>query len=132
MSPLTREQLSALGARLEDRHRALLRETRDELERAEARQYAETAGRGPVDEGDQSVDDELADLSLAMTNRHVREIREIEAAKARIDDGSYGICIDCGREIGYERLLAQPTAVRCHSCQEQWERTHAHDGAPKI
>jgi DnaK suppressor protein len=132
MSVLTHEQLEALRTRLDDRQRSLLIETRDELEKSEHRQYAEVVDRAPIDEGDQSVGIELADLNMEMMNRHIREIREIEAAKARIDDGSYGICVECGRDIGFERLLAQPTALRCVDCQEQWEKTHAHDGPPKI
>ena len=132
MSALTHDQVETLKARLDERHRALLRETRDELEHADRRQYAEVVERAPVDEGDQAVAVELADLNMEMMNRHLREIREIETARARIADGGYGTCVACGRDIGFERLLAQPTALRCRDCQEQWERTHAHDGPPKI
>jgi RNA polymerase-binding transcription factor len=132
MSALTHEQLDTLRRRLDDRQRALLAETRDEVQNTEQRQYAEAISRPPVDEGDQSVGVELADLNLEMMNRHIREIREIEAAKARMDDGSYGTCAGCGRDIGFERLLAQPTALRCRDCQQQWENTHQHDGPPKI
>jgi DnaK suppressor protein len=132
MSALTHEQIDALKTRLDDRQRSLLLETRDELQNTEQRQYAEVGDRAPVDEGDQSVGIELADLNMEKMNRHIREIREIEAAKARIEDGSYGTCSECGRDIGFERLLAQPTALRCVACQEQWEKTHAHDGPPKI
>jgi RNA polymerase-binding transcription factor len=132
MNALTHEQMDVVAARLDERHRALLRETRDELEHREQRQYAEVVDRAPIDEGDQAVGIELADLNMEMMNRHIRQIREIESAKARIEGGSYGTCVDCGRDIGFERLLAQPTALRCVDCQEQWERTHQHDGPPKI
>jgi RNA polymerase-binding protein DksA len=132
MSALTHEQIEALTTRLDDRQRALLLETRDEMQRTDQRQYAEVVDRAPVDEGDQAIGVELADLNLEMMNRHMREIRDIEAAKARIEDGSYGTCAECGRDIGFDRLLAQPTALRCVDCQEQWEKTHQHDGPPKI
>ena len=46
-----------------------------------------------------------------------RELQDIEVALARIADGSYGACIDCGREIGRARLKADPTLTRCLSCQ---------------
>lgn len=49
--------------------------------------------------------------------RDVRDLRVIEVARARLVDGSAGVCIDCGSEIGFERLLAQPTATRCPHCQ---------------
>jgi len=132
MSELTHEQLESLRRRLDDRQRSLLLETRDELQNTEQRQYAEVVDRAPVDEGDQSVSTELADLNMGMMNRHMREIRDIETAKARLQDGGYGTCAECGRDIDFERLLVQPTALRCVDCQEQWERTHQHDGPSKI
>jgi RNA polymerase-binding transcription factor DksA len=45
-----------------------------------------------------------------------RELQDIEVALARIADGSYGACIDCGREIGRARLKADPTLQRCLPC----------------
>ena len=35
-----------------------------------------------------------------------------------------GICVDCGREIGSERLAALPAAVRCIRCQATWEQAN--------
>jgi len=46
-----------------------------------------------------------------------QELRDIEVALARIGDGSYGICIECGGEIGRARLKADPAAMRCLPCQ---------------
>jgi RNA polymerase-binding protein DksA len=132
MAALRPDQLAILENKLARRHESLLAVTREELAKMETRQYAEIVGREPTDPGDQSVGDELADLSQEIANRHLREVRDIEAAQARIDDGSYGICIACGLDIGFERLLAQPTASRCRSCQEQWEKTHTHEGSPRL
>ena len=42
---------------------------------------------------------------------------QVVAALARIDDGSYGTCVDCGTELPAERLEARPEAARCISCQ---------------
>ena len=74
----------------------------------------------------------LADLNLTMLDRHVSALREIEQAEARIRDGSYGECVDCGGEIGFERLLVQPTAVRCVIDQDQYEKTHASQATPTL
>ena len=43
-----------------------------------------------------------------------------------------GICIDCGDAVAYERLAAYPTAKRCLGCQQQRERTYAHQGTPRL
>lgn len=47
---------------------------------------------------------------------------QVLAAKQRLDDGSYGICVECGRPIGEERLEALPWAARCIKDQEKANR----------
>jgi RNA polymerase-binding protein DksA len=129
---LSQSQLSRLTRQLGKRYESLLAEVRDELEKTENQRYIELIGQAPADIGDQSVGDALADLNLAIIDRHVQELRDIQAAKARIDDRGFGTCIDCGGEIGFERLLAYPTAKRCVLCQQQRERTYAHAGTPTL
>lgn len=45
-----------------------------------------------------------------------QEIRQIEAALARIAEGEYGFCAKCGAEISQERLDVLPQTPFCHSC----------------
>jgi len=130
--PLTHAQIARLDASLGKRHQALLEEVRDELEKSENQQYVELIGRSPADSGDQSVGDMLADLNLGIIDRHIQEIRDIEAARARIEKRAFGTCIECSADIGFERLLAYPTAKRCLACQQHRERTYAHAGTPKL
>ena len=66
---------------------------------------------------DNTSADAVAEMAVAMVIRDNQELRHIEAALARIGDGSYGICIDCGGEIGRARLKAEPAAMRCLLCQ---------------
>lgn len=129
---LSAKEVSELGKRLDARYRLLLEEVRDEFEHAEDQQYAELIGRIPADLGDQSVADALADLNVAIVDRHIGELRDIEAAKARIANQTFGVCIVCGEDIGAERLRAYPTAKRCYRCQQQRERTFAHGGTPTL
>ncbi len=129
---LTKSELSNLGEQLDKRYASLLEEVRDALEHSENQQYVELIGRVPADIGDQSVGDALADLNLAIIDRHIQELRDIEAAKARLAGRTFGICIGCGEDIGYDRLLAYPTAKRCVICQQQQERTYAHGGTPTL
>jgi DnaK suppressor protein len=117
---------------LEERRAALLEEVRAALEQSENQQYIELIDRVPADIGDQSVGAALADLNRAIIDRHIREIRDIESARARMRDGSYGSCADCGGAIGVERLRAWPTATRCLACQTQYERTFAQHGTPSL
>ena len=59
----------------------------------------------------------LADLSMSMVERDVRELRELEQAQQRLREGDYGICESCGIDIPFERLMASPGAIRCIACQ---------------
>ena len=129
---LTKTQMSKLERELGRQYKSLLEEVRDALEKSENQQYVELIDRAPADSGDQATGDALADLNLAIIDRHVREIRDIEAARARIGEGHFGSCTDCGGDIGFERLLAYPTAKRCFACQKQHEKTYAHEGNPKL
>ncbi|MDE2209049.1 MAG: TraR/DksA family transcriptional regulator [Betaproteobacteria bacterium] len=129
---LSKARLAELAGRLDRRRDALLEEVRDALEHSENQQYIELIGRVPPDIGDQSVGDALADLNLAIIDRHVQELRDIDAAKLRINAGTYGVCIDCGEHIDVERLRAYPTAKRCRPCQQQREKTYAHEGTPSL
>ncbi len=49
------------------------------------------------------------------------QLREIIDAQDRLIDGSYGHCAECGSEIGVKRLLANPAASLCLSCQTSAE-----------
>ena len=129
---LTKTQLNKLGHLLDRQYKALLEEVRDALEKSENQQYVELIDRAPADSGDQATGDALADLNLAIIDRHVLEIRDIEAAMVRIKEASFGVCVGCGDEIDFERMLAYPTAKRCHTCQQQHEKTYAHGGNPTL
>lgn len=48
-----------------------------------------------------------------------RRLFDVEKALKRIEDGSYGKCINCGNEISIERLEIMPAASFCSSCQEK-------------
>ena len=129
---LTQAQLSKVKKELDRRYGALLEEVRDELEASENQQIVELMGRTPADSADASFADALADLNVDLIDRHVHEIRDIEAARQRIDKKSFGICIDCEADVGYERLMAYPTAKRCMPCQQQREKTYGHQATPKL
>lgn len=96
-----------------------------------ARQLAQLieAGQRPSDRGvevadqkDSANDEAQMEIDSAEVELHLAELRQIEQARARLADGSYGQCVDCGETIAPARLLAQPTAVRCTACQSVAER----------
>ena len=68
------------------------------------------------------VADGLAELDLAEVRHALAELTSVDAALARMRDGSYGDCIDCGIAIAPARLAAYPTAQRCVNCQGTYEK----------
>ena len=65
------------------------------------------------------------ELALGTLARESSGLREARAALRRIDDGSYGLCMDCEEEINLKRLTAVPWAARCIACQERADREGA-------
>ena len=74
------------------------------------------------DTDDWAAADAMAAHDIALVSRDLAELATVEQALARIADGTYGECIDCGSSIPYERLAAYPAATRCVACQESAER----------
>ena len=124
---LTDHQIHQFKTKLNDRFMALRREISAELLRSDEEQYGDLAGR-VHDSGEEALADQLVDIELAAIDRHVQEIRDIDAALMRIATGNYGECCDCQEPIAIERLAAYPTARRCIICQVAHDRTFAHGG----
>lgn len=63
------------------------------------------------------------ELEFTLDARESAEIAAIDAALKRIEDGTYGICIDCGKDIAPARLKAAPESERCIDCQSRLEQS---------
>ena len=89
---------------------------------------------GDVDDGELSSaagDQHLADHASEMVDRELDEsleenaevlVRDIDRALQKIDEGTYGKCERCGRDIPEERLAAVPYATLCVTCKQLEER----------
>ncbi|MBI1994872.1 MAG: RNA polymerase-binding protein DksA [Deltaproteobacteria bacterium] len=58
---------------------------------------------------------------LRIRDRERKLIFKIQEALQRLDDGAYGICEQCGEEIGIERLKARPVTTLCIACKSDQE-----------
>jgi DnaK suppressor protein len=128
---LTKQQIEEFRRTIAKRREALLAEIHEDVARSRDESYSAIAGP-VVDTADEAVADLLSDLDNAETSRDLNELRDIEAAQARLEDGSYGLCEDCGLEIALARLRAVPGASRCVKCQGVHEKTYARSGEPKL
>jgi DnaK suppressor protein len=62
------------------------------------------------------------DLAISNLDRDSNLLRQVRIALSRIQDGSYGTCIECEWAISPKRLAAVPWAARCIQCQETADR----------
>ena len=102
---------------------------RDDLDRTIAVLQGERPGRVagtgyPQDSADAGSILSEADRTEAILLSARGQRDEVLAALARIDDNTYGQCVDCGREIPAGRLDARPDAARCVGCQDKWAKRH--------
>lgn len=75
----------------------------------------------PQDSGERSLLDLLEDTGMAIADVRRQQLTRMDQALARLQEGSYGQCQDCGNEISLERLQAVPYATRCKDCQARHE-----------
>ncbi|TXI18565.1 MAG: TraR/DksA family transcriptional regulator [Nitrosomonas sp.] len=123
MANFTEDQLTQLRSALHKRYLQLQSEVRYEL--------AHTNDTGDFDltEYLNNIPD---DIDTALVDRQINEMRELEMSMKYLSELEFGDCIDCGNEIGFERLLAQPSAQRCVQCQSQYEKTFLQDLNPSL
>jgi len=131
--PLTTAEMSHFRARLRERDLELRRAIHDALLHNEDQSIADFAGQ-VLDSGELSVADTLADTRIIEIQKEVAEQADVMAALARVQSGDYGVCTDCGEDVGVQRLEAYPTAKRCIRCQTHYEKTHrgGQDSTPSL
>jgi DnaK suppressor protein len=83
---------------------------------------ANAVARAPQPEDDQAQSTTERELAYALDEHESSELAAVRAALQRIQDGSYGLCHDCGELIAQARLQATPEAQRCIQCQQAHEK----------
>jgi len=109
-----------------EQFRSLLNQRIDEL-RSEAGKTVETMDDDESfpDPSDRATMESNRNSILLIRDRERKLIFKIQEALQRLDVGEYGLCEECGEEIGIERLKARPVTTLCIECksnQEQAER----------
>jgi DnaK suppressor protein len=106
-----REMLERRRAELRNEVKGRIRETRSATDREKANDH----------ESAESDIQEDIDLSLIQLKSDM--LRRIDAALSRLDQGTYGHCVDCQEPISKQRLRALPFAARCTGCEQARETT---------
>ncbi|MFZ0657605.1 MAG: RNA polymerase-binding protein DksA [Candidatus Binataceae bacterium] len=104
--------------------RKLLEDRKSEI-LAEAERAVGSMNSGPeeafADPTDRATLESDRNFLLRMRDRERKLLGKIEEAFARIEDGNYGRCEECGGEIGTERLRARPVTTLCIGCKSAQE-----------
>jgi DnaK suppressor protein len=117
--------------RIEHYRGVLLEQLRQQTEATRANQsdaleFA-AADDGVKDVADQSVKDVSQEIEYRLSERASQAVADIDQALLRIDEGSYGVCARCGKDIPERRLDAVPTARYDAECQTLIEQSTGED-----
>jgi DnaK suppressor protein len=120
------------GARDRERYRvlkAMLEERRNQIHtKLRVLRESVPAEAGEVtDAEEQSVNDFVRDVELALIEMTAETLGQIDLALQRLEAGTYGACAQCGAEIAEARLKAVPFATLCRACQEAQESRRAEE-----
>ena len=92
----------------------------------------ELSDDGVMDPADLSLMDHNKELAFQLGDRESQMVADIDQALLRIKEGSYGICVHCGKVIDERRLEAVPTARYDATCQAEIERANGDDENPSL
>ena len=110
-----------LRKNLLEHRKKIIREAKEEIAKfikGETKQLVDTA----VDDGDWSMVDLSEDINLRKLSTHKETLNKIDEALRKLNEGSFGICEDCGAVISEVRLRIIPFAVYWIDCMESRER----------
>src|SRR5919202_3148737 len=117
--------------RLDHYRQILLEKLRQHTELARGNQSdaleIAAADDGVKDVADQSVKDVNQEIEYRLSERESQVIADIDQALLRIEEGTYGLCARCGKEIPERRLEALPTARYDAECQAIVEQSAGED-----
>jgi len=104
--------------------RKRLEEMRDDLDRTVRVLRGEhpLARGGSAEAGDAGANLTEADRNEAAVQAALEQRAEVVAALARVDNGSYGKCVECAQPVPEARLEARPATSRCVPCQSKRDR----------
>jgi len=117
-----RARYNELKQMLEDRRRELQSAVHGKMR--DVRQEGSWGGKlnDVLDAVESSEADIQEDIEFALIQMKAETLNKVNDALARLENGDYGYCFECGEEIAEKRLRALPFAVRCKDCEEAREQ----------
>jgi DnaK suppressor protein len=113
---MKKDRLRQFSDQLQKQRRALIKEAAESDQAL--RSISETREAELEEEAQQERDSRMLEQ---LDEQQERRLREIDGALARIEAGTYGNCVNCGKRIGTERLHSAPATTVCRECSERVE-----------
>jgi DnaK suppressor protein len=117
---INQERYEELKRILEERRNEILTQVQEKIRDVRAENSGNKMNE-VLDPGESSEADIQEDIEFALIQMKAETLNKINEALARLEEGSYGNCFECGEEIAQRRLRALPFAVRCKDCEEARE-----------
>jgi DnaK suppressor protein len=111
---------------LEERRREILSEVQEKIKDVRA-EGASGMMHSIAEAGESATADIQDDIEFALIQMKAETLQKINEALARLEEGAFGNCYECGEEISPKRLRALPFAVRCKDCEEAREQAAQRD-----
>ena len=125
MQTLTEPYAAVMAPRFGQLLAAREEELRTLLEATDTALHAGTVEREVTDFKDLAGDETRAAVEEAKSTHLLQELTQLAAARRRLQDHSYGQCLDCGDPIDLRRLVALPATPYCAACQSVQEHVQA-------
>ena len=119
------ERYEELKRMLVSRQRELLDEVQGKIR--SVRDDGSQQNHARLNPGETSDVDLQADLEFALIQMKAETAKKITDALLRLEEGTYGLCFECGEQIAQPRLRALPFALRCKDCEETIEMAQQRD-----
>src|SRR5512135_1342019 len=111
--------LIVMGRRLEEKQAEIQRHIAALTGSPALPEDAIQASDGVVEPEEEAVDLEQTDVDQALLDNENALLAEVQQALARIENGTYGMCTNCGQPIPEKRLEALPWASLCVTCEQE-------------
>lgn len=118
MSALTQNQYQLLAEKLHARRDELLEDIMVRL-REEDKPTADQLDAQLAEYDDDAVAEELISRELPYLAGELEKLRGVQKAEHRLQEGTYGECVECHRDINPDRLQMQPSVSRCSDCEQR-------------
>ena len=110
----------ALKKMLMEKKREIWNDVKDKLFQQLGKDYRSEMDT-VLDEGDKALSDLAEETGFTLVDLRRDTLEKIDHALKKLEEGTYGICEDCGNDISEQRLKALPFAVHCVECKQRHE-----------